>query len=366
MAILSKMDLFAEFIGMFIILVLPRTCLSKVSAIFVFGDSLVEVGNNNYIPTLSRANYLPNGIDFGKPTGRFTNGRTIVDIIGQEAGFEVFPPPYLAPTTKGHVILKGVNYASGGAGILNETGYIFVGRINMDAQLDNFENTRNDITSLIGESAANDLLHTALFSVTMGSNDFINNYLTPVLSAPKQTSVPPEVFVASVIGKFRQQLIRLYNLGARKIIVANVGPIGCIPYERDTHPLAGADCASKPNLMARLFNPKLTGLVQEMNLKLIGSTFLYADVYRIMEDLLENYKSYGFAVANSACCYVEGNHGGLVPCGPPSRVCPNRSKFVFWDPYHPSEAANLVMVKRLMDGNLAEISPMNVRQLINL
>lgn len=50
---------------------------------FVFGDSLVDVGNNNYIATLSKANYVPNGIDFGMPTGRFTNGRTIIDIIGK-------------------------------------------------------------------------------------------------------------------------------------------------------------------------------------------------------------------------------------------------------------------------------------------
>lgn len=61
-----------------------KTCFSKAfTANFVFGDSLVEVGNNNYIPSLSRANYVPNGIDFGRPTGRFTNGRTIVDIIGK-------------------------------------------------------------------------------------------------------------------------------------------------------------------------------------------------------------------------------------------------------------------------------------------
>lgn len=56
----------------------------KAPANFVFGDSLVEAGNNNYIASLSKCNYVPFGIDFGgQPTGRFTNGRTIVDIIGK-------------------------------------------------------------------------------------------------------------------------------------------------------------------------------------------------------------------------------------------------------------------------------------------
>ncbi|KAL6190852.1 hypothetical protein ACLB2K_037246 [Fragaria x ananassa] len=56
---------------------------------FVFGDSLVEVGNNNYIPSLSKADYPPNGIDFGRPNGRYTNGRTVIDIIGEsDSGFQ--------------------------------------------------------------------------------------------------------------------------------------------------------------------------------------------------------------------------------------------------------------------------------------
>lgn len=64
--------------------VLFGTCLGKsVPAMFVFGDSLVDVGNNNYMASLSKANYVPNGIDFGKPTGRYTNGRTIADIVGK-------------------------------------------------------------------------------------------------------------------------------------------------------------------------------------------------------------------------------------------------------------------------------------------
>lgn len=69
--------------NIFIVLVCMNTCMAQnFSAIFIFGDSLVDVGNNNYITTFAKANYEPVGIDFGKPTGRFTNGRTVCDILG--------------------------------------------------------------------------------------------------------------------------------------------------------------------------------------------------------------------------------------------------------------------------------------------
>lgn len=64
-----------------------RPCLSSTFTSFVFGDSLVDAGNNDYIFTLSKADIPPYGIDFkpsgGQPTGRFTNGRTISDIVGK-------------------------------------------------------------------------------------------------------------------------------------------------------------------------------------------------------------------------------------------------------------------------------------------
>lgn len=54
-----------------------------VPAMFVFGDSLIDNGNNNNIPSFAKANYFPYGIDFnGGPTGRFCNGLTMVDGIG--------------------------------------------------------------------------------------------------------------------------------------------------------------------------------------------------------------------------------------------------------------------------------------------
>ncbi|MED6108909.1 hypothetical protein PIB30_028514 [Stylosanthes scabra] len=332
---------------------------------FVFGDSLVDVGNNNYIPTLSRANYVPFGIDFGgKPTGRFTNGRTIVDIIGEELGMG-YTPPYLAPTTVGPVILKGVNYASGGGGILNLTGKIFGGRINFDAQLDNFENTRQDIISSIGVNAALDLFRRGLFSVTIGSNDFINNYLTPAVTIADQQLTTPEVFVNTMLSRFRGQLTRLFNLGARKIIVVNVGPIGCIPNQRDANIDAGDDCVSFPNQLAQMFNTQLKVLVAELSANLKGSMFVYADVYTILEDIFNNYIAYGFENPSSSCCSMAGRFGGLIPCGPTSRICMDRSKYVFWDPYHPTDAANVFIANRLLDGSHDLIYPMNVRQLFH-
>ncbi|PRQ39458.1 putative SGNH hydrolase-type esterase domain-containing protein [Rosa chinensis] len=53
-----------------IIFAVWRMCSAKETpANFVFVDSLVEVWNNNYIVTLSKADYPPNGIDFGSLPG---------------------------------------------------------------------------------------------------------------------------------------------------------------------------------------------------------------------------------------------------------------------------------------------------------
>lgn len=55
----------------------------EAKAFFVFGDSLVDNGNNNYLATTARADAPPYGIDYPshRPTGRFSNGLNIPDII---------------------------------------------------------------------------------------------------------------------------------------------------------------------------------------------------------------------------------------------------------------------------------------------
>lgn len=61
----------------------------QVPCYFIFGDSLVDNGNNNQLSSLAKANYFPYGIDFPRgPTGRFSNGKTTVDVIGEINAFK--------------------------------------------------------------------------------------------------------------------------------------------------------------------------------------------------------------------------------------------------------------------------------------
>lgn len=55
-----------------------------VPAVYAFGDSIVDQGNNNYIATTIKCNFPPYGKDLrdGIPTGRFSNAKTPPDLIG--------------------------------------------------------------------------------------------------------------------------------------------------------------------------------------------------------------------------------------------------------------------------------------------
>lgn len=57
---------------------------SLVPALYVFGDSGFDNGNNNNLNTIAKVNTYPYGIDFNnQSTGRFTNGKTYADLIGK-------------------------------------------------------------------------------------------------------------------------------------------------------------------------------------------------------------------------------------------------------------------------------------------
>ena len=58
------------------------TVKATVPALYVFGDSHVDAGNNLHLRTDAQANRFPYGIDLNNTYGRFTNGKNMADFIG--------------------------------------------------------------------------------------------------------------------------------------------------------------------------------------------------------------------------------------------------------------------------------------------
>ncbi|CAL9211467.1 GDSL esterase/lipase At5g37690-like [Musa acuminata AAA Group] len=324
------------------------------AVIFAFGDSLSDVGNNNYLPfSLAKSDYPWYGIDYynGRPTGRFTNGRTIGDIISAKLGVPS-PPPYLSLSMNDDAILRGVNYASGGAGILNETGIYFIQKLSFDDQISCFETTKVAITRKIGKLATKKLCNDALYFIGLGSNDYINNYLQSVLADGHIYTLPQ--FEDLLIDTLEAQLTRLYKLGARNVVFHGLAPMGCIPSQRAT--AADGQCLEFVNDYVLQFNSRVKKLLVGLNSKLPGAQMAFADCYDIVLDLINHPEQYGFKVSHTSCCNVDTTVGGL--CLPNSRLCSDRKEYVFWDAYHPTDAANEVIANELFaDPDVGRVHP---------
>ncbi|OAY83159.1 GDSL esterase/lipase [Ananas comosus] len=312
-----------------------------VPAMFAFGDSLIDNGNNNNLPSFAKANYYPYGIDFAAgPTGRFSNGYTIVDEIANLLGLPLIPPYSEAA---GEDQLHGVNYASAAAGILDITGRNFT--------------TLDRITNDLGADAAADAIGRCIFFVGMGSNDYLNNYLMP--NYDTRSRYNGEQFAELLVQQFARQLTV-----TRKLVVSGVGSMGCIPsmLARDPHSRCSPDVDRQLILP---FNSKVRSTVNALNVDLPHAKLIYVDIYAMFTDILTSPASYGFSVTDRACCGI-GRNAGEITCLPFQTPCANRDEYVFWDAFHPTAAVNIILAKQAFYGSPNVVFPINILQLANL
>ncbi|XP_010258330.1 PREDICTED: GDSL esterase/lipase At1g74460-like [Nelumbo nucifera] len=313
---------------------------------FIFGDSLSDVGNNMYLTrSLARPSLPWYGIDFGNglPNGRFSNGRTVADIIGDKIGLPR-PLAFLDPSLNEDIILEsGVNYASGGGGILNETGGLFLQRFSLYKQIELFRGTQELIRNKIGAEATDKFFQQSFYIVALGSNDFINNYLLPVYRDSWKYS--DDGFNEYLMMTLEQQLKLLHGLGARRLIVFGLGPMGCIPLQRVL--TSSGDCQEKTNNLAINFNKAAEKLLQDLSGNLPNTSFRFGDAYDMVNDVISNPDKYGFDNSDSPCCTI-GRIRPSLTCIPVSRLCKDRSKYVFWDEYHPSDRANELIADEII------------------
>ncbi|KAF9615223.1 hypothetical protein IFM89_022485 [Coptis chinensis] len=289
----------------------PLNKITSSSAFFIFGDSSVDPGNNNYINTIpeNRANYEPYGQNgfFQEPTGRFSDGRVVVDYIAEYANLPIIPP-FLLPSAE---FTHGANFASGGAGILSETNRGVV--IDLKTQLKNFEEVQKTLRENLGDEKTNELISEAVYFFSIGSNDYMGGYLgNPVM----QQNYLPEEYVGMVIGNLTNAIQVLYEKGGFRV------------------------SSSMKYLMYH---------------------------YKVMYIMIHGYilLLIGFKDGVNACCGT-GPFGGIFSCGGTKavveyQVCENADGHVWWDSFHPTEKIHKEFAKALWNSN--SVQPYNLEDL---
>ncbi|KAF8377799.1 hypothetical protein HHK36_031184 [Tetracentron sinense] len=316
-----------------------------IPAAIVFGDSIVDPGNNNYLQTTVQCNFPPYGRDFkgGISTGRFGNGKVPSDLLAEELGIKELLPAYLDPTLQIQDLLTGVSFASGGSGFDPLTAEI-VSVLSLTDQLELFKEYIGKLKVAIGEDRTTNILSKSIFIVCTGSDDIANTYFTTPLRRDYDVPAYTDLMVRSA-SSFLQEI---YNLGARRIGVFSAPPIGCVPSQRTLGGGEQRECAQTYNQAAKLFNFKLSSELNSLNDKLPHARLVYIDIYTPLLALIQNPAASGFEVVDRGCCGT-GKIEVVILCNDLNPyTCTDVSKYLFWDSYHPAERTYKILLPQIL------------------
>ncbi|KAJ7944134.1 GDSL esterase/lipase [Quillaja saponaria] len=286
-----------------------------VPALIVFGDSIVDPGNNNYVTTLIKCDFYPYGRDFagGNPTGRFSNGLVPSDMIAEKFGFCLGPV------------------------------------LSLSDQINMFKDYTRKLKEAVGENRTATIISKSIYIVCTGSDDLANTYAqTPVRRA--QYDIPAYTdLMAESASKFLQEL---YGLGARRIGVFSLTAIGCVPSQRTLSGGLERVCSDSSNQAAQLFNSKLISQMDSLRRMFPDARLVYLDNYKPLLSLIQNPSQYGFEVVDKGCCGT-GDVEVSILCNRYSvNTCSNASNYIFWDSYHPTEKAYNILSSMVLDKNI--------------
>lgn len=168
----------------------------------------------------------------------------------------------------------------------------------------------------------------------------------------------------------------LYALGARKIGVAGLAPLGCCPSQITKYNLTSGDCVGFLNDVSKQYNSALKKALTELRVELKDIHLVYSNLYDPILDAINNPAKYGklfehgpamwfedtrynedpvvlhsgFNFTHTACCGV-GKLNGKFLCMAFSRPCDDPERHIFFDYYHPTDTMyNLIFKSVYFNG----------------
>ena len=238
---------------------------STFSALYVFGDSLSDTGNN---PAPAGSYY----------NGRYSNGALWVEYLSGDLGL-----PYNTSD----------NFAFSGS----ET---------------------SDLLSQIAGVPASPDLHTALFTILSGGNDFLDNVDLG------ENDSGWGLVITDAVSNITLTVTTLYTNGAREVIVGNLPNVGQTP----AFNAAPAGFANYVDSKVVLFNTMLQSAMTNAMKHNPGLRIYLVNLNAVLSNVLSAPAAYGFTVTTKGAL-EDPNLTNKSFNGP-------GANYVFWDEIHPT------------------------------
>ncbi|KAK8619078.1 hypothetical protein V6N13_133045 [Hibiscus sabdariffa] len=341
-------------------------------AVYNFGDSNSDTGGGSAAFWI--AGLPPGETFFGRPVGRASDGRLIVDFIAEHLGL-----PYLSPylDSIGTSFRHGANFAIGGSTIRPQNESMSLNGVSpfsLDVQIVQFDNFKVR-TGYFYERGKAGHCHNlprpkdfskALYIFDIGQNDV-------AAGLRKKNDTDFHASVPDIVDQLAKAVQDLYEHGARTFWIHNTGPIGCLPVSLHYHDIRPEEldeqgCLKAQNAYCMEFNKKLKDRVTKLRAELPHAALTYVDIYAAKYELIGNAKKEGFVDAADICC---GFHEDEIQvyCGHKQNIngteiyagsCENPSDYISWDGVHYSEAANHWVAQRIINGSFSD-PPLPIR-----
>ncbi|CAI5977355.1 unnamed protein product [Closterium sp. NIES-65] len=249
-------------------------------------------------------------------------------------------------------------------------------------QLEWFDKIRNDVEEAGGSSTilppSLSVFSTALYVMGLCSNDYfvlffgekIDDTTLPRISTLSAKQV--QAFASGVVAALKGFVEGIYSRGARRFLLFEAPPFGCLPLWRTLQPAEKqGECVSALNAYSQEHNKQLAVAIAGLRKTLKGSEILVVKTYDFLANTFADPVSLGLSETN-ACCGGPPPINGLVQCGTSKTLggykvtvteCSRPQDSLYWDRLHPTEALNREMAKSILLGGKESITPMNVRQL---
>lgn len=146
------------------------------------------------------------------------------------------------------------------------------------------------------------------------------------------------MFIERVVAGIQANLQRLYDLGLRNVMVANMFESDCLPIFTKKNGYTA--CTGETAPFVQIHNAFLLGAVRSINALNPGARFVVLDQFSAFNQLIATADEHGFTDGLKPCCTGTTNS---TYCGDVDAsgnwlytVCKKRGRAIFWDDLHPT------------------------------